>query len=126
MAIPLTDVAWQHRQVRAEIDQALDRILTDVHADGAEFIAALEATMERRLGDGIHVIGVEVGEEGPRLGGAIRRQVLRPSVRDRLVTKLDLHGHRTSPAEGHPVPHAIAAPGEVGIGRRPAEHLNLT
>ena len=52
MAIPLTDVAWQHRQVRADIDLAIDRILTDVHADGAKLIAALEATMALRLGDG--------------------------------------------------------------------------
>lgn len=64
MAIPLIDVAWQHRQVRAAIDQALDRILTDVHADGAEFVAALEATMARRLGDGVHAVAVQSGLAG--------------------------------------------------------------
>ena len=61
MAIPLTDVAWQHRQVRADIDLAIDRILTDVHADGAELIAALEATMARRLGEAVHAIAVQSG-----------------------------------------------------------------
>ena len=61
MAIPLTDVAWQHRQVRADIDLAIDRILTDVHADGAEQIAALEATMARRLGEGVHAVAVQSG-----------------------------------------------------------------
>jgi dTDP-4-amino-4,6-dideoxygalactose transaminase len=61
VAIPLTDVAWQHRQVRADIDLAIDRILTDVHADGAELIAALEATMARRLGEGVRAIAVQSG-----------------------------------------------------------------
>ncbi|MGH2618155.1 MAG: DegT/DnrJ/EryC1/StrS family aminotransferase, partial [Thermomicrobiales bacterium] len=61
MAIPLTDVAWQHRQVRTEIDNALDRLLSDVHADGAELIAALEAAMMRRLGDGVQAIAVQSG-----------------------------------------------------------------
>jgi dTDP-4-amino-4,6-dideoxygalactose transaminase len=61
MAIPLTDVAWQHRQVRAEIDLALDRILTDVHADGAEFVAALEAAMARRLAEDVHAVAVQSG-----------------------------------------------------------------
>jgi dTDP-4-amino-4,6-dideoxygalactose transaminase len=61
VAIPLTDVAWQHRQVRADIDLAIDRILTDIHADGAELIAALEATMTRRLGEAVHAIAVQSG-----------------------------------------------------------------
>lgn len=61
MAIPLTDVAWQHRQVRAEIDRALDRILTDTHADGAPLVAELELAMARRLGEGVHAIGVQSG-----------------------------------------------------------------
>ena len=60
VAIPLTD-AWQHRQVRADIDLAIDRILTDVHADGAELIAALEATMALRLGEAVHAIAVQSG-----------------------------------------------------------------
>jgi dTDP-4-amino-4,6-dideoxygalactose transaminase len=61
VAIPLTDVAWQHRQVRADIDLAIDRILTDIHADGAELIAALEATMALRLGEAVHAIAVQSG-----------------------------------------------------------------
>jgi dTDP-4-amino-4,6-dideoxygalactose transaminase len=64
VAISLIDVAWQNRQVRAEIDLAVDRILTDVHADGAEFVTALEATMARRLGDGAHTIAVQSGLAG--------------------------------------------------------------
>lgn len=40
--IPLTDVAWQHRQVRAAIDAAIDRLLTDPTCDGAPFVDALE------------------------------------------------------------------------------------
>jgi dTDP-4-amino-4,6-dideoxygalactose transaminase len=55
------DVAWQHRQVRAEIDAAIDHILTDIHSDGAEYIVALEAALTRRLGDGFHAITVQSG-----------------------------------------------------------------
>jgi dTDP-4-amino-4,6-dideoxygalactose transaminase len=55
------DVAWHHRQVRAEIDGALDQILTDIHSDGVEFITALETALTRRLGDGIHAITVQSG-----------------------------------------------------------------
>ena len=40
--IPLTDVAWQHRQVRAEIQAAFDRLLDDPTCDGAPFIDDLE------------------------------------------------------------------------------------
>ena len=61
MPISLTDVAWQHRQVRAEIDRAVDRILTDTLADGAPLVAELEAAMVSRLGDGVHAIGVQSG-----------------------------------------------------------------
>jgi dTDP-4-amino-4,6-dideoxygalactose transaminase len=61
MAIPLTDVAWQHRQVRAEIDRAVDRILTDTLADGAPLVAELEAAMVRRLGEGVDTIAVQSG-----------------------------------------------------------------
>jgi dTDP-4-amino-4,6-dideoxygalactose transaminase len=61
MTITLTDVAWQHAQVRAEIDEAIDRLLTDTYADGTPFIAALEDEFTRRLGDGIHAIAVQSG-----------------------------------------------------------------
>ncbi len=46
MEISLVDVAWQHRQVRAEIDRALDQLLTDVECDGGAFVAALEYATE--------------------------------------------------------------------------------
>jgi dTDP-4-amino-4,6-dideoxygalactose transaminase len=55
------DVAWQHRQVRAEIDGAIDHILTDIHSDGAKYIVALEIALTRRLGDGAHAITVQSG-----------------------------------------------------------------
>ncbi len=61
MLVPLNDVAWQHRQVRAEIDLAIDRLLNDLHADGAELIAALEAVVAARLGDGAQAIAVQSG-----------------------------------------------------------------
>lgn len=61
MAIPLVDVAWQHRQVRPAIDAALDRILTDPVCDGAEFVAGLEAAVAARLGRGVQAIGVQSG-----------------------------------------------------------------
>jgi dTDP-4-amino-4,6-dideoxygalactose transaminase len=61
MEVTLMDAAWQHGQVRAEINQALDQLLTDVHCDGAEFIVALEAALARRLGDGVHAITVQSG-----------------------------------------------------------------
>jgi dTDP-4-amino-4,6-dideoxygalactose transaminase len=55
------DVAWQHRQVRAEIDRAFDHILTDVHSDCAEYVVALESAFAQRLGDGTHAITVQSG-----------------------------------------------------------------
>ncbi|MFN8592602.1 MAG: DegT/DnrJ/EryC1/StrS family aminotransferase [Thermomicrobiales bacterium] len=61
MTVTLMDVAWQHDQVRSEIDRALDQILTDVHSDGAELIAALENTLARRFGDGVDAITVQSG-----------------------------------------------------------------
>lgn len=61
MAIPLVDVAWQHRRVRPAIERALDLLLTDVHCDGAEFVAALERAVAARLGGGVHVVGVQSG-----------------------------------------------------------------
>jgi dTDP-4-amino-4,6-dideoxygalactose transaminase len=61
VGIPLVDVAWQHAQVRAEIDRALDRLLVDVHCDGAEFVAAVETTIARRLGAGTCAVGVQSG-----------------------------------------------------------------
>lgn len=59
--IPLVDVAWQHRQVRGEIDRALDTLLTDVTCDGVEFVVALERAIEERLGGGVFAIGVQSG-----------------------------------------------------------------
>lgn len=49
-AIPLTDVAWQHREVRAEIDAAFQTLTTDPTCDGAAFAHALERAFEERFG----------------------------------------------------------------------------
>jgi len=49
-AIPLTDVAWQHRQVRAEIDAAFQALTEDPTCDGAPFAHALEEAFEARFG----------------------------------------------------------------------------
>lgn len=61
MRIPLVDVAWQHQQVRAEIDRAFDRLLTDVHCDGVDLVAAVEGAIAARLGGDVHAVGVQSG-----------------------------------------------------------------
>lgn len=61
MAIPLVDVAWQHGQVRPEIDQAFDQILTNTNSDSSELVKALEADIAHYLGAGIHTVGVQSG-----------------------------------------------------------------
>ncbi len=40
--VPLVDVAWQHRQVRPQIDAAIDRLLTDPSCDDLSFVQGLE------------------------------------------------------------------------------------
>ena len=50
VVIPLVDVTWQNAQVRAEIDRALEQILTDTGGDGASFVASLERDFAARLG----------------------------------------------------------------------------
>lgn len=59
--IPLTDVAWQHAQVRAEIDAGIDALLTDPNCDGLPFVKALEASVAAYHGEGVHAIGVQSG-----------------------------------------------------------------
>jgi dTDP-4-amino-4,6-dideoxygalactose transaminase len=61
VVIPLVDVAWQHAQVRAEIDRALDELLTNATCDGAGFVGSLETAFAARLGDGAHAVGVQSG-----------------------------------------------------------------
>lgn len=48
--IPLTDVAWQHREVRAEIDAAFRTLTEDPTCDGAHFAHDLEQAFEARFG----------------------------------------------------------------------------
>lgn len=59
--IPLTDVAWQHAQVRDEIDAGIDALLTDPNCDGLPFVKALEAEAARYHGDDVHAIAVQSG-----------------------------------------------------------------
>jgi dTDP-4-amino-4,6-dideoxygalactose transaminase len=59
--IPLVDVAWQHRQVRAEIDRGIERLLSDPTCDGVEFIKELEAKFARRHGAGIQAVSAQSG-----------------------------------------------------------------
>lgn len=64
MTIPLTDVSWQHRQVRAEIDAAVDALLANTRCDLPEFVNALEANVAHALGDRVHAVGVQSGLAG--------------------------------------------------------------
>lgn len=59
--IPLVDVAWQHAQVRAEIDQAIDRMLTDPACDWIGFVQALEEQVRDLIGAEFHTVGVQSG-----------------------------------------------------------------
>ena len=61
VAIALLDVAWQHAQVRDEIDRALDQILTDSVSDGAGFVAVLERDFATRLGNDVSTVAVQSG-----------------------------------------------------------------
>ena len=59
--IPLTDVAWQHAQVRGPIQAAIDRLLDDPNCDGLPFVKALEADVAAYHGDGWHAVAVQSG-----------------------------------------------------------------
>jgi len=59
--IPLTDVAWQHAQVRAEIDAGIDALLTDPNCDGLPFVKALEAEVAAYHGTDVHAVAVQSG-----------------------------------------------------------------
>jgi dTDP-4-amino-4,6-dideoxygalactose transaminase len=61
MRVPLVDVAWQHQQVRAAIDKALDELLTETMSDGSQFVHALEASIAERMGAGVQAIAVQSG-----------------------------------------------------------------
>jgi dTDP-4-amino-4,6-dideoxygalactose transaminase len=49
-AIPLTDVAWQHRQVWDEVQASFRTLLEDPTCDGAHFTHALEGAFEAHFG----------------------------------------------------------------------------
>jgi len=60
-AIPLTDVAWQHREVRADIDEAFRALTEDPTCDGAAFAHALEHAFEARFGAPWHAVTAQSG-----------------------------------------------------------------
>lgn len=60
MRIPLTDVAWQHQQVRTEIEAAIDRLLADQQCDGSALVAGLEEAFQERF-PGLEAVGVQSG-----------------------------------------------------------------
>ena len=59
--IPLVDVAWQHRQVRAQIDAAWEHHVTDLTCDGAHFCKKLEAEFVAHFGEGSFAVSVQSG-----------------------------------------------------------------
>jgi dTDP-4-amino-4,6-dideoxygalactose transaminase len=59
--IPLVDVAWQHRQVRAEIDQGINQLLADPTCDGIEIVKQLESEFTLRIGQGVLAVSVQSG-----------------------------------------------------------------
>lgn len=61
MEIPLVDVAWQHRQVRGEIDRGIDRLLNEPTCDGSKFVTELESDFALRLGRGVIAVSVHSG-----------------------------------------------------------------
>jgi len=61
MTISLVDVAWQHRQVRDELDRAYDELLTDPTCDGVGFCHALEAQFADFMGEGVYAVSVQSG-----------------------------------------------------------------
>lgn len=62
--IPLTDVAWQHAQVRAEIDAGIDQLLCDPDCDGLPFVKALEEAFAAYHGGAVQALAVQSGTAG--------------------------------------------------------------
>jgi dTDP-4-amino-4,6-dideoxygalactose transaminase len=63
MRIPLTDVSWQHRTLRPEIEAAVWRLLDEQTCDGSVQILELEASLGAWLG-GVLAAGVQSGTAG--------------------------------------------------------------
>jgi dTDP-4-amino-4,6-dideoxygalactose transaminase len=59
--VPLVDVAWQHHQVRTEIDRDINQLLNDPTCDGTEFVSQLESDFARRLGTGMLAVSTHSG-----------------------------------------------------------------
>lgn len=59
--IPLTDVAWQHREVRGDVEAAFATLLEDPTCDGAHFAHDLEAAFEARFGPPWHAVSAQSG-----------------------------------------------------------------
>ncbi len=63
LRIPLTDVAWQHGQLRSELAAAVDRLLDDPVCDGSVPLKRFEENIARWLGVP-HAAGVQSGTAG--------------------------------------------------------------
>jgi dTDP-4-amino-4,6-dideoxygalactose transaminase len=61
MHIPMNDLAWQHCQVRGEIDRVVAQLLSDPACDGLAFVKDLEARFARYLGGSALAVGVQSG-----------------------------------------------------------------
>jgi dTDP-4-amino-4,6-dideoxygalactose transaminase len=61
--IPLTDVGYQHRLLRAELEDAIWGLLNDQTCDGSRELRALEQDLGERLG-GVMAVGVQSGTAG--------------------------------------------------------------
>jgi dTDP-4-amino-4,6-dideoxygalactose transaminase len=59
--IPLTDVAWQHARVRAEVEAAFDTLLDDPDCDGIAFVKGLEADLATYHGEGWQAVACQSG-----------------------------------------------------------------
>jgi dTDP-4-amino-4,6-dideoxygalactose transaminase len=59
--IPLVDLAWQHRQIRAELNQAFVQLVEDAVCDGVAFCHRLEAEMRQYAGPEFHAVSVQSG-----------------------------------------------------------------
>jgi dTDP-4-amino-4,6-dideoxygalactose transaminase len=59
--IPLADVAWQHRQVRAELDAAFAQLVEDPACDGLHFCRRLEGQFRDYFGPEFHAVSVQSG-----------------------------------------------------------------
>jgi dTDP-4-amino-4,6-dideoxygalactose transaminase len=61
LQVPLTDVAWQRRQVQSEIMASFTGLLEDVTCDGAPLVQRLEQAFEVYFSDGWEAVSAQSG-----------------------------------------------------------------